>query len=313
MGTERKDVIVGGIEAGGTKFVCAVGRGPDDVCKPQNRVEFQTGDDPPSLIREVIDWFKEKQRLGPLFAIGIASFGPVDLESSSPNYGRISLTCPKKSWRNIDLVGPIRKAFGNIPIGFDTDVNGAALGEFFWGRASRLHDFVYITIGTGIGGGGMAGGQLLHGLGHPEMGHMHLPRVAGDTFAGVCEYHQDCWEGLCSGKAMEQRTGIPAEQLPRDHVAWAYETQYIGFAIANIIFTMSPRRIILGGSVRKAGLLGEHHFFELVREHVKNVLSGYLVSPSLLGDGLNEYIVPPQLGDDAGVCGAIALGQCAIT
>ena len=186
------------------------------------------------------------------------------------------------------------------------------LGEFFWGRASGLDDFVYISIGTGIGAGGMARGQLLHGLVHPEMGHMRLPRVAGDEFVGACKYHKDCWEGLCSGLAMQQRAGSPAEQLPPDHLAWTYETQYIGFAIANIICTLSPRRVIIGGSVRKAGRLGEAAFFRSVRKHVQTALNGYIVSPSVLNDGINEYIVPPLLGDDAGVCGAIALGQCAV-
>lgn len=174
MRSERKDRLVGGIEAGGTKFVCAIGRGPDDVRRPQNRVEFSTGDNPGRLIAQVIDWFKEQQKREPLHGIGIASFGPVDLVRESPSYGHITTT-PKPGWANTDLVGPIRDAFGNVPVAFDTDVNGAGLGEYFWGRAEGLDDFVYITIGTGIGGGGMARGQLLHGLVHPEMGHLLLP------------------------------------------------------------------------------------------------------------------------------------------
>jgi fructokinase len=311
MFKKHKDVVVGGIEAGGTKFVCAVGRGPEDVRHARNRVEFATGDNPGRLITRVIDWLREKQQQEPLFAIGIASFGPVDLSSGSPKYGHITST-PKPGWANTDLVGPIQRALGNIPVGFDTDTNGAGLGEYFWGRASGLDDFVYVTIGTGIGAGGMVGGRLLHGLVHPETGHLRLPRIDGDTFKGTCIYHGDCWEGLCSGEAIRQRTGMPAEKLPPDHPAWAYETQYIGYAIANIICTLSPRRVIVGGSVSKGGQLGEDAFFRAVRQHVQTALNGYVVSPALIGDGIHDYIVAPLLGDDAGVCGAIALGQCAI-
>jgi fructokinase len=311
MISQRKNLVVGGIEAGGTKFVCAVGRGPEDVRQPRNRQEFATGDNPGQLISGVIEWFREKQREEPLSAIGIASFGPVDLAIGSPSYGHITST-PKQGWANTDLVGPIQRALGDIPFGFDTDTNGAGLGEFFWGRASGLDDFVYITIGTGIGAGGMTGGRLLHGLVHPETGHIRLPRINGDTFKGACKYHDDCWEGLCSGEAIRQRTGMPAEELPADHPAWAYETQYTGYAIANIVCTLSPRRVIVGGSVSKGGQLGEGAFFRAVRRYVQTALNGYVVSPSLLGDGIHDYIVPPHLGDDAGVCGALALGQCAI-
>jgi fructokinase len=311
MGSERQDLVVGGIEAGGTKFVCAVGHGPEDVRQPRNRQEFPTGDNPGRLISQVVAWFQEQQQRQPLAAIGIASFGPVDLVKGSPTYGHITST-PKPGWANTDLAGPIQKALGNIPIGFDTDTNGAGLGEFYWGKASGLDDFVYITIGTGIGAGGMVGGQIAHGLVHPETGHLRLPRIAGDTFAGVCKYHGDCWEGLCSGEAMRQRTGKPAAELPPDHPAWTYEIQYIGYAIANIVCTLSPRRVIIGGSVRKGGKLGEDAFFGRVRQQVQDVLNGYIVSPALFGDRINDYIVPPLLGDDAGVCGAIALGQRAI-
>ena len=184
--SERKDRVVGGIEAGGTKFVCAVGRGPEDVRLPSNRREFPTGDNPGLLIGQVIEWFREKQRQHTVSAIGIASFGPVDLDPASPSYGHITST-PKPGWANTDLVGPIRRALGNIPVGFDTDTNGAGLGEFFWGRASGLDDFVYITIGTGIGAGGMSGGRLLHGLVHPEAGHLRLPACRRRPVSGCVQ------------------------------------------------------------------------------------------------------------------------------
>lgn len=310
MNSPHDQLLVGGIEAGGTKFVCAVGSGPGE--RLLARHEFLTGDDPPRLLAQVGEWFRaQEQAHGKLPAIGIATFGPADLNPASPTFGYITTT-PKPGWHYADLVGPLRRALGNIPIGFDTDVNGAALGEQIWGNAAGLEDFVYITIGTGIGAGGMARGQLLHGLVHPEVGHLRLPQIPGDDFAGACPYHGRCWEGLCSGVAMQRRTGLSPESLPADHPAWSYETQYIGYAIANIVCTLSPRRVILGGSVRKAGRLGEAAFFKAIRRHVQATLNGYIVATELQDEGINDYIVPPLLGDDAGVCGAIALGQMVV-
>jgi fructokinase len=299
------DVFVGAIEAGGTKFVCAVGTGQEKDLLA--RIELPTSEDRSQVLARAAAWFEEQQKkFRKLDALGIASFGPIDLNEASPTYGFITST-PKRGWRDTNIVGAFREVFPDVPIGFDTDVNGAALGEFSWGHARGIDDFVYITIGTGIGAGGLSGGRLLHGLVHPEMGHMRLARQPGDAFAGVCLYHGACWEGLCSGPAMLQRTGIPAERLPSDHPAWRLETGYIGQAIANIVCVLSPRRIIVGGSVRKGGFLGEDRFFEWVRQDVLDSLNGYIVSPTLARD-MNDYIVAPRLGDDAGVCGAIALG-----
>ena len=304
MTMKRSNPLVGAIEAGGTKFVCAVGTGPQDL----TRTAFTTGDNPAQVLSDVMIWLAEQQlQRGTLQAIGIGSFGPLDLNENSPTYGQITST-PKPGWHTTDIVGAVRKVFSNIPIGFDTDVNAAALGEFRWGNGSGLTDLLYVTIGTGIGAGAMVGGQLLHGLVHPEMGHMLLPRVPGDTFAGVCPYHGACWEGLCSGPALLKRTGMPAEQLPPEHEAWALETQYIAYALANLVCVLSPQRVILGGSVRKAGRLGSERFFQMIRAKVQASLKGYIVSPAL-NEELDNYIVPPLLGDDAGVCGAIALAQ----
>ncbi len=312
MSSARQDVLVGGIEAGGTKFVCAVGRGPEDVRRPENRVSFPTGDNPARLLSLVVEWFKSREAaVGKLAAIGVACFGPVDLDESSPTYGHITLT-PKPGWQNADVLGPIRVKFPGLPIGFDTDVNGAGLGEHVAGAAAGLDDFIYVTMGTGIGAGVMARGQLLHGLVHPEIGHLRIPRLPGDTFVGACPYHGDCWEGLCSGPALAKRTGLPAEQLPPGHEAWGQLTKYVGVALANLVCTLSPKRIILGGSVRKAGQLGEAEFFKRVRAEMRASLNGYVSSPLILTDAIDDYIVPPKLGDDAGVCGAIALGQWAI-
>ncbi|MBM4429364.1 MAG: ROK family protein [Chloroflexi bacterium] len=307
MTRKHHDVLVGAIEAGGTKFVCAVGTGPQDL----QRTEFPTADDPARVLSQVTDWLGEQQcRRGTLQGIGIAAFGPLDLHKGSPTYGYIT-SSPKLAWRNTDIVGAVRRVFPNIPVGFDTDVNAATLGEHRWGNGAGLEDFVYVTIGTGIGGGAIVGGQLLHGLVHPEMGHTLIPRVPGDTFVGVCPYHGACWEGLCSGPALLKRSGMLAEQLPPEHEAWALATQYIAYAVANLVCFLSPQRVIIGGSVRKAGLLGEEHFFQMIREKVQVALNGYIVSPAL-NEEIGAFIVPPLLGDDAGVCGAIALGQAAI-
>lgn len=301
--------VFGGIEAGGTKFVCAIGDGPG--AHLMERVQLPAGDDPEQLMGEVVAWFSAKSRkFGPLSALGVASFGPLDLDANSPTHGFITTT-PKVGWQNTDILGPLRRAFPGVPLGFDTDVNGAALGEARWGAARGLEDFTYVTIGTGIGGGGMARGQLLHGLVHPEMGHMGLPRVGDDDFAGVCPFHGRCWEGLCSGPAIAARAGQPAESLPPDHPAWAITIRYMAHALVNLTCVLSPRRIILGGSVRKAGRLGEAEFFDTLRANFREILAGYVASPALDERGIADFIVPPQLGDDAGVCGAIALAQAA--
>ncbi len=306
----RDAKLVGGVEAGGTKFVCAVGYGPPD--RMLARVEIPTGDEPTDCLAEVVRWFHSQESVhGKLAGLGVATFGPVDLAAESPTWGSITTT-PKPGWANTDLIGPLRSEFGGVPVGIDTDVNGAALGEHTWGAAQGLDDFVYVTMGTGIGGGGMARGQLLHGLVHPEMGHLRLPRMPGDDFPGVCPYHGDCWEGLCCGPAIEARTGMAAEELSADHEAWQYVTTSTAIALANIVCTLSPRRIIVGGSVRKGGRLGERRFFALVRERLQESLNGYVVSPALLGRGIDDYVVPPQLGDNAGVVGALALGRRAL-
>ena len=307
MSRPQTDSIVGAIEAGGTKFVCAVGSGPG--ARILERTRFSTGDDPARLMRSVAEWFgAQTEKHGALAGLGVASFGPVDLDERSPTHGFITTT-PKHGWQHADILGPLRRAFPGLPIGFDTDVYGAALGEARWGAAQGLEDFVYVTVGTGIGGGGMARGRLLHGLVHPEMGHMGLPRLAGDDFEGACPFHGRCWEGLCSGAAIAKRAGMPAEELPADHPAWEATIRTMAHALVNLTCVLSPRRIIVGGSVRKGGRLGEEQFFARLRAAYREVLAGYISSPALTAAGIAEFIVPPQLGDDAGVCGAIALAH----
>ena len=293
--------LYGGIEAGGTKFVCAVGTGPDDM---RAEMRFPTTT-PGESIRRAIAFFHEQQRKAPLAAIGVASFGPIDPEPRSPTFGYITTTV-KKGWAQTNLVGQLRQAL-NVPIGFDTDVNGAALSEQRWGAAQGLDTFVYLTVGTGLGGGAMVNGKLLHGLLHPEMGHMLvIHNWDADPFAGVCAYHGDCWEGLASGPALEQRWKLRAEKLPVDHPAWGLEAHYLALGIVNIICTLSPQRVILGG-----GVMEQHQLFPMIHRKVQELINGYIHMPQLL-ERITDYIVPPALGNRAGVLGALALAELAV-
>jgi fructokinase len=287
----------GGIEAGGTKFVCAVGTGPDDL---RAEVRFPTTT-PGETIGQAIQFFQQ-QKKEPLTAIGIASFGPVDLNPDSPTFGYITDT-PKPGWAHTDFAGRTRRALG-VPVGFDTDVNVAALGEYRWGAAQGLDTFIYLTIGTGIGGGGMVNGKLMHGLVHPEMGHVRIPHDRDrDPYAGSCPYHGDCLEGLAAGPALEERWGQRGETLPADHPAWPLEADYLAFGLVNIICVLSPQRIIIGG-----GVMQQPRLFPRVRRRVQELLNNYLPVPAIL-DHIDDYIVPPGLGDRAGVLGAMALAE----
>jgi fructokinase len=290
--------LYGGIEAGGTKFVCAIGVDPDH-CYAETSFATTT---PQETIDTTIAFFRTHARALPLTAVGIASFGPLDPDRRSPRFGHITTT-PKPGWANTDLAGTIGRALG-VPVGFDTDVNGAALAEHRWGAAQGLDTFIYLTVGTGIGGGGIVNGELMHGLPHPEMGHILIPHdVAEDAFAGVCPYHGNCLEGLASGPAIERRWGRKAEELPPEHPAWALEAHYLSLGIATFICTLAPQRVILGGGVMK-----QAHLFPLIRNRVRALLNGYL--PLLDSDtALARLIVPPALGDRAGVFGALALAQ----
>lgn len=286
--------MLGGIEAGGTKFVCGVGSGPDDL----ETAQFPTTS-PRETLDKVITFFRQHS----VTALGIASFGPIDLNISSPTYGHITST-PKPGWANCDLVGEMKSAL-RLPVGFDTDVNGAVLGEARWGAARGLADAVYITIGTGVGGGALAGGRVVHGLVHPEMGHLRIPHDIRDSFAGICPYHGDCFEGLASGPAIQARWGKPARELPVDHPAWQLEAHYIALGLMNLAVALSPRRFLLGG-----GVMQQPHLFAIVREEFARLLNGYVRHRDIL-DGLDEYIQPPQLGGQAGILGALVLAEMA--
>ncbi len=289
--------LFGGIEAGGTKFVCAVGSGPEDM---RDEIRFPTTK-PDETIGQAIEFFKAQAEKEPLAAIGIAAFGPVDPNPNSPTFGYITTT-PKPHWAQTDFAGAIKAAL-TVPVGFDTDVNGAALGEHRWGAAQDVDTFIYLTIGTGVGGGVMVNGQLLHGLIHPEMGHVQLPHHPEDSYAGHCPFHGDCLEGMVAGPALEERWGQKGQTLGPDHPAWELEAHYIAVALASFICTLSPQRIILGG-----GVMEQEHIFPMIRERVQEYLNGYVQSPAIL-ENIDTYIVPPGLGNKAGVLGAIALAQ----
>jgi fructokinase len=294
--------LFGGIEGGGTKFICAVGTSPDDI-RRETRIPTTTPDE---TLGQVISFFKEAERdLGKLSALGVACFGPLDPRPDSASYGHI-LPTPKPGWTDADIVGTLRSSF-EIPIGFDTDVNGAALGEWTWGAAQGLDTFIYLTVGTGIGGGLMANGKLVHGLLHPEMGHIMIPHdKERDPFEGACPFHNDCFEGLAAGPAMEERWGQKAEMLLFDHPAWELEAHYVALALASYITTLSPQRIIIGG-----GVGGREDLLPLIRKNVQEILNGYVQSPSITKN-IDEYITPPGLGSRAGMLGAIALAKEAI-
>ena len=289
--------IWGGIESGGTQFVCALGSGPDDLLA---ETRFPTTTPSQSLSRAV-EFFRSRAGDHELSAVGIASFGPIDLDRSSPTYGYVTAT-PKPGWAGVDVAGAVGRALA-VPIGFDTDVNAAALAENLWGAAAGFDTFVYVTVGTGIGGGAMVNGRLLHGLVHPEMGHVRIPREASDEFEGCCPFHGDCFEGLASGPAIRQRWGAPAETLPEDHPAWELEAAYLATGLANLVCTLSPQRIVIGG-----GVLEQPGLLPLIRRRLQDELKGYVQAPAVLED-IDRYIVPPSLGRRAGVLGAIALAK----
>ena len=288
----------GGIEAGGTKFVCAVADAPDNILA-ETRFPTTT---PGETLGKAINFFKEQTVIrGPLAAMGIATFGPLDPHPASPTFGFITST-PKPGWANTDFVGTLQSEF-EIPIGFDTDVNGAALAEGLWGAAQGLNTFIYLTIGTGVGGGAMVNGQLLHGLIHPEMGHMRLSHDwERDPYSGNCPFHGDCLEGMAAGPAIEKRWRQKGQTLGPDHPAWDLEADYLAQALQSLICILSPQRIILGGGVMdQPGLLAK------VRVHTQKYLNNYLQHPAI-DTHIEDYIVAPGLGNQAGVLGAIALG-----
>lgn len=290
--------LIATLESGGTKMVAALARGPGDIlCR--ERIPTTTPDE---TIANLVGYFeKVSDELGRPEAFVVGTFGPADLDPASETYGFITST-PKPHWSQTDLLGPLREAL-KVPVVFETDVAASLFGEATWGAARGLKSACYFTVGTGIGGALMIEGELVHGIGHPEMGHMRVIRHNDDLFEGSCPFHGDCLEGLASGTAMNERWKVPAETLPADHPAWKIEAYYLAQACLNVLMIAPPDRIILGG-----GVMHQEHLFLLVREELAKLLNGYLAYDQLKGK-LESFVVPPTLGDNAGVLGCVALGQ----
>ena len=289
-------MLYGGVEAGGTKCVCAVGTGPDDI---RATARFATTT-PHETLERIIAFFTPYG--SELMALGVGAFGPLDPRPASATYGWITST-PKPGWAQTDVISVLRQML-DVPIAFDTDVNAAVCGEYYWGAGQGLDTVLYLTVGTGLGGGAMVHGHLLHGLLHPEMGHIRIPHDWDtDPFPGICPYHGDCLEGLAAGPAIEVRWGQPGSSLPSNHPAWALEAHYLALGLTTLICTLVPQRFILGG-----GVMRQMQLLPLLRDGVRRLLNGYMQVSALATD-IDTYIVPPALGDAAGVLGAIALAQ----
>ena len=289
--------LFGGIESGGTKFVCVIGSDADHIIS-EIRIPTTT---PAETIRKTVEFFSPYTATGELSAIGIASFGPLDLNPDSKTYGHITTT-PKLAWQNTDLKGLIQRAL-KVPVAFDTDVNAAAFGEYYWNtEKGQVDPIVYMTVGTGIGVGSIVHGKPLHGLVHPEAGHFALPHNwQRDPFPGVCPFHGDCLEGLASGPAMTKRWGQKPETLSADHPAWDLEAEYLGLATINLIYAYSPKQIVLGG-----GVLQHPGLIDKIRSVVQRYNQGYVHSDLLL-NRIEAYVHLPTLGTRSGVLGAMAM------
>lgn len=277
----------GGLETGGTWCVAAVGRGPDDL----DALERFPTTTPGETVGRCADFFK---RNGPIERLGIGSFGPVDVDPASPTWGNVTTT-PKPGWAHTPVAKPLAQGLG-IGVVFDTDVNAAALGEYRWGAGQGSDPFVYVTVGTGIGGGVVSAGRPVHGLMHPELGHVRIPHdLQRDPYGGSCPYHGDCFEGLACGPAIQQRWGVPGGELPDDHPAWALEADYLASGMVALACILSPHKIVLSGGVgRRPGMP------EAVAARLDELLADYMPAPQ---------IVAPVLGDRAGVLGALALAM----
>lgn len=284
--------MLGAIEAGGTKFVCAVS---DEDLTIVEKITIPTTT-PAETFAEVFKFFDRFELQG----IGIGSFGPIDVNPQSKTYGYITST-PKRLWRDTNFVGAFEERY-QVPVGWNTDVNAAALGEVTLGAAKDKASCVYITVGTGVGGGAVINGETLTGYGHPEMGHIHLPRHEKDTYEGFCDYHGDCLEGLAAGPAIEARYGTKAEELPADHEAWEIEAHYLAHAAMSYTMTLSPDCIIFGG-----GVMQQPQLIHLLREKFVKILNDYVDLPPI-----EEYLIATGLEDESGILGSLLLAQQAL-
>lgn len=290
-----KNILFGGLEAGGTRFNCVIGTGNGDIIARQT---FPTTSPQETLGRAADFFTRAVSTHGPLPALGLAHFGPVDINKASENYGKILVT-PKPNWSHTDIVGYFSAIF-DIPITFQSDVNVAAVGEYYFGAAKGIDNFVYITVGTGIGGGVFINGQLLNDLRHPEIGHMLIPH--GDSVKGCCPYHDNCLEGFASGPGIRARWGRPAEDLAPDHLAWELEAQYLAVLCVNLTYCYAPERIIFGG-----GVMQQKQIFPSLRKQFLSLTQGYM--PMFNAAMTEQYIVPTPLDGDAALKGALILAQ----
>jgi fructokinase len=295
--------LLGGVELGGTKCVCVIGTAPADI---RERCQIPTSADAEATLHAIEDTLLTWQhRHGSIAALGIASFGPVDLRRRSPKYGFITTT-PKPGWRHTNVAPRLARAL-NVPVGFDTDTNGAALAESRWGAARGLTDFAYITVGTGIGASVVAAGRPVGGIAHPELGHIRVARKSGDAWPGSCAFHGDCLEGLASGPAIAQRTGRRGEDLAADDPVWDLVAHALAQLLQTLVLATAPQKILLGGGV----LMAQQHLFGRLRRELQRSLNHYIDAPELTS-GIDEYIRPPGLGDLAGPLGSLALAQDAL-
>lgn len=285
-------MILGALEAGGTKMVCAIGNEKGDITE-QISVPTET---PEITVPKLLSFFRGKG----IEALGIGCFGPIDVNRDSETYGYITTT-PKLAWQNYDMAGTFRKELG-VPVGFDTDVNGSVLGEYTWGAGKGLKSCIYITIGTGVGVGVIADGQLLHGMLHPEGGHILLSRAADDDYKGFCPFHKNCFEGLAAGPAIEGRWGKKAVELAGESRVWELEAEYIAQALVDYTCILSPQRIILGG-----GVMHQTQLMPMIRSRFAELMNGYLKTKEL--EDLDSFIVLQSLDDKQGIMGALRLGM----
>lgn len=294
----KTEALYGGIEAGGTKFVCCVASRPTHIVE-EVRLATTT---PEETLRKSVQFFERYVATGQIKTIGVGCFGPLDLNPHSPTYGFITAT-PKPNWSNTDVRGVLMRELG-VNVAFDMDVNAAAVGEFIWGASRGQDPSLYLTVGTGIGGGYLTDGKPLVGLVNLEMGHLRIPHDRErDPFPGSCPFHGDCFEGLASGPAIEKRLGVKGATVPESDAFWELEADYIALALVNYIVTLSPKKIIVGG-----GVMQREFLFPQVRKRVSELLNGYVSSKMIL-EKIDQYIVPPGLGNQAGSMGAIALAK----
>ncbi len=292
--------VLGAVEGGGTKFVCMIGTSPTDVV---DEVTIPTSD-PAATLGAVIEFLQQPRSECHLAAVGVSMFGPLGLNPEQPGFGG-TLATPKPGWSHVRVVSPLARRLA-VPIGFDTDVNGAVLGEARWGAAQDLDPVVYLTVGTGVGGGALVNGGTIHGLLHPEMGHVPMPSLPGDDYTGWCPFHGRCLEGLVCGPALAERCGRPVSELSPDDPVWDLTARYLAYGLSTLVLTLSPRRIVLGGGVmRQARLL------PLVRRALREILNDYVRAPEIQ-EKIDDYVVLSTLDQKAGLYGALVLAERAL-